>query len=101
MTHAGNDELHIASFVVQHREDAAGGLAAHIAATGGLELAIAGGFRSVVLCECADQYAIVDRVDALRALPGVLNVSLVYHHAEPREALYAAVSPIRESGVAP
>ena len=67
----------------------------------GRRLAIAGGFRSVVLCECADQHAIVDRVDALRALPGVLNVSLVYHYAEPREALDAAVSPIRESGVAP
>lgn len=101
MTHAGNDELHIASFVVQHREDAAGGLAAHIAATGGLELAIAGGFRSVVLCECADQHAIVDRVDALRALPGVLNVSLVYHHAEPREALDGQISTNETAGAAP
>lgn len=95
------DEVHIASFVVQHRADASDALTAHVAAATDMEIALAGEIRSVVLCECADQYAILDRIDALRALPGVLNVALVYHHAEPRDALDASLSPISETGVAP
>ncbi|HEY0502772.1 MAG TPA: chaperone NapD [Lysobacter sp.] len=95
------DEVHIASFVVQHRAEASAVLAAHIDGVDDLELALSGGFRSVVLCECADQYAILDRIEALRALPGVLNVALVYHHAEPSEALDAPVSPVSEFGVVP
>lgn len=84
---AASTEVHIASFVVQHRVEAADAMAAHIEAMPGMELALRGEVRSVVLCEGADQYAIVDAVDALRAIPGVLNATLVYHHAEPPEAL--------------
>ena len=97
-------DVHIASFVVQHRVEAAEAIDAHIAASDDLDLALRADTRSVVLCECADQYAVLDRIDALRALPGVLNVALVYHHAEPREALDAPVRPapdIHASGVAP
>lgn len=106
-TPAGGDEqrdVHIASFVVQHRVEASEAIDAYIAASDDLDLAVRAQTRSVVLCECADQYAVLDRVDALRALPGVLNVALVYHHAEPREALDApvrAASDIQASGVAP
>ena len=81
------DEVHIASFVVQHRGDAAAALAAMVAGHADLELAIPGPTRSVVLCESADRHAVMDRVDALREVPGVLNVLLVYHHAEPGQAL--------------
>jgi nitrate reductase NapD len=88
-------ELHIASFVVQHRREAAAMLADTIAASEGLELARAGDVRSIVLCECEQARAVLDRIDALRAVPGVLNVSMVYHHAEPREALEA---PLQRSG---
>ncbi|WP_206861725.1 chaperone NapD [Lysobacter changpingensis] len=88
-----NADIHIASLVVQHRAEAGEALAAHVAADDALELALQGGTRSVVVCECADQYAVLDRIDALRALPGVLNVALVYHHAEPREALDAPARP--------
>jgi nitrate reductase NapD len=97
-------DVHIASFVVQHRAEAAESVDAHIAAHDDLDLAVRAGTRSVVLCECTDQYAVLDRIDALRALPGVLNVALVYHHAEPREALDAplpSASDIQASGVAP
>ncbi|MBU8976794.1 chaperone NapD [Lysobacter sp. MMG2] len=99
-----NADVHIASFVVQHRAEAIDAMVAHIDATADLELALRGDIRSVVLCECADQYAVLDRMDALRALPGVLNVALVYHHAEPREALDAPVQTapdIAAPGVAP
>ena len=100
----GQRDVHIASFVVQHRVEAADTIDAYIAASDDLDLAVRAETRSVVLCECADQYAVLDRVDALRALPGVLNVALVYHHAEPREALDASLrspSDIQASGVAP
>jgi len=96
-------DVHIASFVVQHRVEAAEAVDAYIAAHDDLDLAVRAQTRSVVLCECPDQYAVLDRVDALRALPGVLNVALVYHHAEPREALDAplpAASDIKASGAA-
>lgn len=93
-------ELHIASFIVQHRAGALAALAAHAAGTPGLDLARPGDIRSVVLCEAEDQFAIIDRIDALRAVPGVLNVTLVYHHAEPRAALDAPM-PTTADGAAP
>ncbi len=82
-----DDEVHIASFVVQHREGAGPALAAMIAAHADLELAVPGDTRSVVLCESADRHAVMDRVDQFKVVPGVLNVLLVYHHAEPGHAL--------------
>jgi len=34
-------------------------------------------------------------------VPGVLNVSLVYHHAEPREALDVPMPLRADAGVSP
>lgn len=88
MSRQGPDaEVHIASFVIQHRDSAAGALAAIIAAHDDLDLALRGETRSVVICESADRHAVMERVDTLQAAPGVLNVLLVYHHAEPAHAL--------------
>lgn len=100
MSKPGDDELHIASFVIQHRQDAMPALTAAIGEHAELELAIPGETRSVVLCESADRYAVMDRVDQLRAVPGVLNVLLVYHHAEPRQALEAEVGARSDSNLA-
>ena len=80
--------LHIASFVVQHRPDAAAALDAAIAAAGRTELAAREGSRSVLLCEGDSEREVVQRIEALRDVDGVHAVSLIYHHAEPREALY-------------
>ena len=80
-------DIHIASFVIQHRDTAGGALAAMIREHADLDLALAGGTRSVVICESADRHAVMERVDQLQAVPGVLNVLLVYHHAEPAHAL--------------
>jgi nitrate reductase NapD len=95
------NEVHIASFVVQHRGEAAAALATWIAASDDMELARSEGTRSIVLCECADQYGLLDRIEALRAVPGVLNVLLVYHHAEPGDALDAPMPTLTVTGVAP
>ncbi|MFC3550872.1 chaperone NapD [Lysobacter cavernae] len=78
------DEVHISSLLVQHRHEAGIALAALIAAHPELDLAVQAPCQCVVLCETDDQYALMQRIDALQAVPGVLSVSLVYHHAEPR-----------------
>ena len=88
---APDAEVHIASFVIQHRETAADALAAMIREHADLDLALAGGTRSVVICESADRHAVMARVDQLQAVPGVLNVLLVSHHAEPAPALDEAL----------
>ena len=88
---APDAEVHIASFVVQHRETAADALAAMVREHADLDLALAGGTRSVVICESADRHAVMARVDQLQAVPGVLNVLLVYHHAESAHALDEAL----------
>jgi nitrate reductase NapD len=80
-------DIHIASFVIQHRDTAGDALAAMIREHADLDLALAGGTRSVVICESADRHAVMECVDQLQAVPGVLNVLLVYHHAEPAHAL--------------
>jgi nitrate reductase NapD len=87
------DELHITSVIIQHRAEAAAALAACIGEMApAVELAIPGDHRSIVVCEGDSQHAIVERLDALREIPGVLNVTLVYHHAEPRDALDVSIS---------
>jgi nitrate reductase NapD len=98
------DEVHIASFVVQHRDSAAGALSMMIGAHDDLELALSGGTRSVVICESSDRHAVMERVDQLQAVPGVLNVLLVYHHAEPSHALdepLPSLSIVSATGAAP
>ena len=84
---APDAEVQIASFVIQHRDTAGDALAAMIREHPDLDLALAAGTRSVVICESADRHAVMERVDQLQAVPGVLNVLLVYHHAEPAHAL--------------
>lgn len=43
--------------------------------------------KLVVVIEAASTRQVLDVVDATRALPGVLNVSLVYQHAEPAASM--------------
>jgi periplasmic nitrate reductase NapD len=79
--------LHIASLVLQHRPEAARDIDTALAQLSGIELALRDGGRSVLLCETDNEGELMDRIDALRALPGVLGVSLVHHHAEDRNTL--------------
>ncbi len=85
--------LHIASFVVHHRVDAAEALDAALSALPGTELALRDGGRSIVLAEGPDEGALVGRIEALQHVEGVLGVSLVHHHAEAREALLQEIAP--------
>ncbi len=80
--------LHIASFVVHHRPEAAARVDAALASLAGTELALREGGRSVVLCEDEDERGLLDRIEALTRVDGVLSVCLVHHHAESRHRLY-------------
>ena len=71
---APDAEVHIASFVVQHRETAADALAAMIREHADLDLALASGTRSVVICESADRHAVMARVDQLQAVQWLSRV---------------------------
>lgn len=101
MNQTALNEVHIASFVVQHRDDAHAALQQAIDTHPELDMAIRDQTRSVVLCESEDSHVLMDRIDMLRAVPGVLNVLLVYHHAEPREELESLVDAPHGSGDSP
>ena len=76
-------EWHVASLVVRHRADAMDAIAAAVEATAGLELAIRGDTRSVLLQESDGTAGLMASIDLLQAVPGVVTVNLVYHHIEP------------------
>lgn len=82
-----NDEVQISSLLVQHRDEALPALQAFVAQHAELELALNAERRAVILCETDDQRAMMDLIDAIRDLSGVITVSLIYHHAEPRADL--------------
>jgi nitrate reductase NapD len=85
------DELHIASFIVQALPDSLAGVAAIVRSLPAAEIAASEGGKLIVLIEAPTSRGVMDVVDALRALPGVLAVNLVYHHAEARELLIEEV----------
>lgn len=82
-----NDEHHISSLVVMHRLDALDELKAFVDVHDALEIAVEGAGRCVLLCETSNQRAVMEHIDALQLLPGVFNVSLIYHHVEPQRAM--------------
>ena len=76
-------DLHIASCVAYVRPEAAEGVARAITATGLAEVPRQDGRgRMVVLIERDSSAGVLDVIDAIRALDGVLAVHLAYQHAE-------------------
>jgi nitrate reductase NapD len=77
-------ELHIAGVLVQARAQAVARLCRDIPALPGATLAQwAEDGRMVVVLEHDSAQAVMQTLSALRDLPGVLNVALVYQHTEP------------------
>jgi nitrate reductase NapD len=87
-----NDEHHISSLVVLHRPDAVDVLKAFVELRDTLDIAIQGDCRCVMVCETDNQRAVMDHIEAMEALPGVINVSLIYHHVEPHHVMDEQVS---------
>ncbi|MBK1686609.1 chaperone NapD [Rubrivivax gelatinosus] len=91
---ADDPEIHIAGVLVQARPEAVGALRTAITALADTELVGAGDDgRIAVVVEGVGAASVLQVLDALRELPGVLNVALVYQHAEPRSALQQGVTP--------
>ena len=81
-------ELHIASCVAYTRPEAVESVIRTITATGIAEVPRhdpAG--RIVILIERPSSREVVDVIDAVRALDGVIAVHLAYQHAEPEADL--------------
>jgi nitrate reductase NapD len=85
---ADGGDVHIAGLLVHCRPGESGRIAAAIDAMAGAEVfqRSAQG-KLVVVVEATSAKGVLDLVDAMRALPGTLNVSLVYQHAEPAASL--------------
>ncbi|RDI98109.1 nitrate reductase formation protein NapD [Dyella solisilvae] len=89
-----SSEQHISSLVVLHRPDALRAVQSFARAHPSLQIAAHGDCRCVVLCETDDQRAVMDLIDGMGDLPGVISVSLIYHHAESPEELDEPVGPV-------
>ena len=80
-------EAHIASVLVHARPDAVSALRATLAADPAIAIGGERDGKLVLVLECQGDRGVLDRIDALQALPGVLSAVLVYHHVESPAAL--------------
>lgn len=88
-----SDEMHIASLVVHVLPDALSQI--EQALTAYKEMQVHGTHpdgKLVVTLEGATAGEIMDQVSQIRQIAGVLNVSLVYQHTEPRQLLNEGVN---------
>ena len=80
-------ELHISSLAVQARPDQLAPICAAIPGLEGAEVHFASpAGKIVVTLETENERQVLDRVEAIRAMPGVLTVALVYHRIESEAA---------------
>ena len=78
------EEIHISSLVVHSRPWQAAAVAARLREMPGVE--IRGGVEAgklVVTLETANESEVVERLNAIQVLDGVLAATLVFHHFEP------------------
>ena len=81
-------DLHIAACVAYVRPESADGVARAIAATRLAEVPERDSRgHLVVLIEARGTAQVMDVIDAIRALPGVLAVHLAYQHSEPESEM--------------
>lgn len=81
-------EIHIAGIIVHARRAQAAEVRAQLAILPRCIVhAAEEDGRMVVTLEAESAPRTLDAMDAIRALPGVLNVALVYQHAEPATSM--------------
>lgn len=86
-------EIHIAGIVVYAQPGQLGSIRSCIEDVPAAEVCASDGSgKLVVTLETDSTKRTLDIMDAIRALPGVLDVALVYQHAEPISALDQEVS---------
>jgi nitrate reductase NapD len=87
-------DVHIAGVLVQCRPLQLLQVQRAVAAIEGADVDRTGADgKLVVVIEAASSRAVLDAVDGMRALPGVLDVALVYQHAEPAAAMNQEMEP--------
>ena len=86
-------EIHIAGIVVYAQAAELDSVRSCIEAVPGADIHAVESGKLVVTLETESTKRALDIMDAIRALPGVLDVVLVYQHAEPVAALDQEVSP--------
>ncbi|GAB3386093.1 chaperone NapD [Massilia agri] len=88
-----SEEIHIAGIIVAATRTHAVTVRANLALLPKTIIhAAAEDGRMVVTLETTSTQATLDCMDAIRALPGVLNVALVYQHAESAAAMEETIS---------
>ncbi len=81
-----SQEYHVTSLVVHAQPKAVSQVETNIRALTGADIhAVTDEGKFVVTLEGETQGAILDNVEAINALEGVLNTSLIYHQIEPIE----------------
>ena len=81
-------ELHIASCVARVRLGAMEEVIARIEAVTGCPVSARDPIgKLVIVIEGASTGALLDQMDAIRTIPGVLNIEMVYQHAEEESAM--------------
>lgn len=91
---AGEAELHIAGVLVHLQPAALDALQRAVSAIDGAEVyQHSPEGRAVLVLEAPSAGALLDTLDTIRGLPGVLNVSLAYQHAEPLSAMEEEMKP--------
>lgn len=79
-------EVHISSLIIQHAPERTAALKEAVTALAGIEWHAAERGKAVVTVVTATQSQVLDRIDAINALPGVHTTTLVYHHYEDEAA---------------
>lgn len=87
-------ETHIGGVIVHCRPSHAVALKSRLARFPGTQVhAATPEGKLVATVEAGSAERILDVMDAMRRLPGVLNVALVYQHAEPTADLEQEIEP--------
>ncbi|AWK88421.1 chaperone NapD [Azospirillum thermophilum] len=99
-------EVHISSLIVRHLPEQAAAVRAAAGALSGLDWHADQDGKAVVTLVTDSARRILDYIDALNLLPGVLGTTLVYHHYEDAEAIDgpapdAALGPAPDAATAP
>jgi len=80
-------EIHIAGIVVYAQPAQFDSIKSCIAEVPGADIHAGAEGKLIVTLETENTKRSLDYMDAIRALPGVIDVVLVYQHAEPMSAL--------------
>ncbi|TVL34092.1 chaperone NapD [Shewanella xiamenensis] len=78
-------ELHITSLVVQVMPNKMADVRQHIMAIENAELSVNNEVKLVVVLEGNSQRALMDGIEQINAIPGVLSATMVYHQSEQLE----------------